>query len=434
MHPRNRRGRRAASGRGRFAVALAGAGVTLLLVAVALPANALTVFDPPDPVTGNATWFYGLGGPYGGCGMTQTDLETQDFVALNVYDLPGDYSTFYNRPMDPSLADRMGMWNNGHNCGRWVSVTVGDYCTGVNDGAPNLPFCRDGSWVSDAYSGATLKMIVADSCVDGNAWCRDDPYHLDLARASLNRFVKNGTAVGDMDPDHWNNRKLTWEFVPAPEYTGDIQLGFLQSAQPYWPAIAVSRLANGIHGVEYYQGGAWKSAVMNGDMGQSYIIGGTVEGGTQFQIRVRDVDDQLINNGRVYRFAFPASCATICNGAYTKASYTTATAPVDPTADPTGTGTCTASYLATGSWPGGFMAQVTVRSGDTAISGWSVSWTPGGDQTIGDVWNGTKSVSGTTVTVSAAGWNQALAADTPTTFGFTATGTESTPTMTCTAF
>ena len=416
------------------ALVVAGVGALVLAVVSALPAGALTVFETPTPVSGNATWFSALGGPYGGCGMTQADLESQNFVALNVYDLPGDYSTFYNRPMAPSLADKMGMWNNGHNCGRWVQVTIGDYCTGVNDGAMNLPFCRDGAWTTDAYNNATLNMIVADSCGDGNAWCRDDPYHLDLAKDALNRFVKNGTAVGDMDPAHWNNRHISWKFIPAPDYTGDIQLGFLQSAQPYWPAISVSRLANGIHGVEYYQDGTWKSAVMNGDMGQSYIIGGTVEAGTQFQIRVRDVNDQLINDGRVYAFAFPASCATNCNGAYTKVAYTTSTAPVEPTANPSGsTGTCTATYQTSGSWPGGFMAQVTVQAGASAITGWSVSWTPASDQTIGDVWNGTKTVNGSTVTVGAAGWNRSLAAGATASFGFTATGSPGAPGLSCVA-
>ena len=82
------------------------------------------------------------------------------------------------------------------------------------------PFCRNGSWVSDAYNGATLDMVVADSCDDGNAWCKDDPYHGDLAQNSLNQFILNGQPVGNMYPNHWNNRQVTWQFVPAPNYRG----------------------------------------------------------------------------------------------------------------------------------------------------------------------------------------------------------------------
>jgi hypothetical protein len=83
--------------------------------------------------------------------------------------------------------------------------------------------------------GATLDFVVADSCDDGNAWCKDDPYHVDLAQASLNQFVLNGQPVGNMYPDHWNNRQVSWQFIPAPNYTGDIKIGAIQGAQPYWP-------------------------------------------------------------------------------------------------------------------------------------------------------------------------------------------------------
>jgi hypothetical protein len=273
------------------------------------------------PGTGNATWFDALGSPYGGCGLPQSILDSQDFVALNVYNTPRDYN-FYPRPLPPG-DPKTGMWDNGHNCGRWVRVSISDYCNGTNDGAPNQAFCRNGSYVADRYNGATLNMIVADSCGDSNAWCRDDPFHLDLSHASLNRFQLNGTPVGDMDPAHWNNRHVSWEFIPAPNYTGDINIGFLQSAQVWWGAVSISHLANGIHGVDYFAGGTWHVAQMNGDMGESYILSPTVQAGTQFQIRVYDVTNTLINNGRVYTFSLPSSCGSSCGVPYTRVTYTT---------------------------------------------------------------------------------------------------------------
>ncbi|MDQ1295092.1 MAG: hypothetical protein QG608_2977, partial [Actinomycetota bacterium] len=97
--------------------------VCAVLVLGQTPTSALEVDDLPDPVTGHATWFSGLGGPYGGCGRTQDSLETQDFVALNVYNTPGDY-TYYPRPLTGKNFELRGMWNNGHNCGRWVRVTM----------------------------------------------------------------------------------------------------------------------------------------------------------------------------------------------------------------------------------------------------------------------------------------------------------------------
>lgn len=418
-----------------------------LLIVSQLPADALDVTGTPSPVTGNATWFAGLGGPYGGCGMAQEDLESQNFVALNVYNTPGNYGDFPNRPMPDSLASKFGMWNNGHNCGRWVQVTMGDNCIGDNDGAMNKPFCRNGGWASDAYNGATLNMLVADSCGDGNAWCRDDPYHLDLAQPALNRFEKSGKAVGDLYPNSWNNRHISWKFIPAPDYSGDIQIGFLQSAQKYWPALSVSHLANGIHGVEYWDSGSWHQATMDGDMGQAYIVG--PNGASTFQLRVRDADDQLINDGRVYTVSLPESCGSSCPKAYTKVSYTTSTEPTGTgtgtgtgTATGTGTsgstgtgGTCTAAVTVASSWPGGYTGTVTVSNpGTTATTGWKVSLTLPSGQSVRSSWNATVTTSGQDVTATSVPYNSSIAPSGSVSWGIVVDGDGQPPaTVTCSA-
>ena len=279
--------------------------------------------------TGNSTYFYNLGSPYGGCGLPQNMLDSQNFVAVNVENSPGDYTTFHTRPISDQYASIRGFFDNGHNCGRWVHVILSDNCNGTNDGAMNQPFCRGGtSWYADKYNGATLDMIVGDSCYDGNAWCRDDPNHLDLAFDALNKFVLNGVAIGDMYPNSWNNRHIQWQFEPAPNYTGDIRIGFILSAQVYWPAIALTHFANGIHKVEYFDGANWVAAPMNGDMGQGYIIQANtpmVNGiaGSNYQIRIYDVNDQLINGGRMYSFSFPSTCSGACSPVFTEVTYTT---------------------------------------------------------------------------------------------------------------
>jgi expansin (peptidoglycan-binding protein) len=466
MSPRRRR-------RVRYAV-LGAACATLLALVPTLVANALSTSSTPTPVTGNATWFDALGAPYGGCGLPQANLDSQNFVALNVYNTPGDYS-FYPRPLTGDNLAKMGMWDNGHNCGRYVQVTISDYCTGVNDGAQNQPFCRNGSWVSDAYNGATLTMLVADSCGDSNAWCRDDPYHLDLAHAALNQFVKNGTTVGDLD-QHWNNRHITWQFVAAPNYSGDINIGFIQGAQRWWPAIDVSHLANGIHGVEYLQGGSWVTAQMNSDMGQSYIVGGLSQGGSDFQIRVRDAGDQLINGGRVYSFSLPSSCSSTCSAAYTQVPYTTSggttsgpsvtaspsrsvsptlsdvptspsssrasvppasSAPPASSPPPVSGKACSASYAVASSWSGNFQGNVTVKnSGTTPLTGWKVTWTFGNGQAVSQAWSANVTQSGSQVTATNVSYNGALGSGASTTFGFLASWNNSTnavPALTCTA-
>jgi len=283
--------------------------------------------EPGELHTGNSTYFYSLGGPYGGCGLPQSELDTQNFVAVNVENSPGDYSTFHERPISEEYADIRGFFDNGHNCGRWVHVIIGDYCDGDNDGSMNQPFCRNGAgYVPDQYNGAELYMILADSCYDGNAWCRDDPNHLDLAYDALNKFEKDGVPIGDMYPDHYNNRLVSWQFVEAPNYTGDIRIGFMISAQIWWPSVAITHLRNGIHGVDYFDGENWVKAEMNGDLGQAYILGPTsiTDGipGSDYRIRVYDVNDQLINDGRIYNFSFPESCGASCSSAFTEVPYT----------------------------------------------------------------------------------------------------------------
>lgn len=103
---------------------------------------------------------------------------------------------------------------------------------------------------------------------------------------------------------------------------------------------------------------------------------------------------------------------------------------VTPSPSPS-VGACTASYRTTNSWPGGYQGEVTVTAGGSAISGWTVRWTPGNGQTVRQVWNGTLAADGSAVTVTNAPYNGAIRASGTTTFGFLADGTPSPPSLTC---
>lgn len=84
-----------------------------------------------------------------------------------------------------------------------------------------------------------------------------------------------------------------------------------------------------------------------------------------------------------------------------------------------GNGGCTATYRTTGSWQGGFQAEVTVaNSGTTAIAGWTVSLSIAAGRSINNLWNGT--LTGSNVTNAPHNGNLAPAAST--TFGFVANG------------
>jgi mannan endo-1,4-beta-mannosidase len=87
-----------------------------------------------------------------------------------------------------------------------------------------------------------------------------------------------------------------------------------------------------------------------------------------------------------------------------------------------------------GEWGGGFQAEVTVRNGATASTGWTVTWTFADGQTVAQAWNGISTQTGASVSVRNAAYNGSLAAGASTTFGFTGnrTGQNSVPTVSCT--
>ncbi len=118
----------------------------------------------------------------------------------------------------------------------------------------------------------------------------------------------------------------------------------------------------------------------------------------------------------------------------------TRTATPTPTPTPTppasgGTASCTASYRVDSSWANGFTATVTVAAGPAAIKSWTATWTWGGNQAFVNTWNATFTQSGTTVSAKNMSYNGAIAAGGNTTAGFQAnfSGTNATPTLSCSA-
>ncbi|GAA3456577.1 endo-1,4-beta-xylanase [Dactylosporangium matsuzakiense] len=107
------------------------------------------------------------------------------------------------------------------------------------------------------------------------------------------------------------------------------------------------------------------------------------------------------------------------------ASRSASASPSTSTSPPPA-GACTATYKITGSWPGGFQGEVSVAG---TRPGWTVKWTFANGQTISQLWGGTLSQSGASVTVTPASWNTAP----PATFGFLASwnATNAAPTVTC---
>ncbi|MGV9213724.1 cellulose binding domain-containing protein [Micromonospora sp. RB23] len=107
------------------------------------------------------------------------------------------------------------------------------------------------------------------------------------------------------------------------------------------------------------------------------------------------------------------------------------TTPPPTTPPPTGA-VCTATYAVQDQWNGGFVANVTVTAGTTALSGWRVTLTLPSGATVTSLWNGVATGSSGTVTVANQSYNGRLAAGQTTSFGFQGTGTGSGATATCT--
>ncbi|MFC4110951.1 endo-1,4-beta-xylanase, partial [Micromonospora zhanjiangensis] len=83
----------------------------------------------------------------------------------------------------------------------------------------------------------------------------------------------------------------------------------------------------------------------------------------------------------------------------TTAPPTTAPPTTAPPTTPPADGACTASYRTISSWQGGFQGEVTITAGSSTINGWTTRWTLGNGQTITQIWSGTLTTSGTSVTV-----------------------------------
>jgi hypothetical protein len=83
---------------------------------------------------------------------------------------------------------------------------------------------------------------------------------------------------------------------------------------------------------------------------------------------------------------------------------------------------CSATYATESEWSGGFVGSVTVtNNGSTALTGWTVTFSFGGDQQVSDAWNASLTQSLEYVTASNESYNGSVAAGSSTSFGFQGT-------------
>ncbi|MGL1933669.1 MAG: expansin-like protein [Fibrobacterales bacterium] len=297
---------------------------------------------------GAATHFQLLGAPYGACGVPQAvlDYDGQDsalvgldennFVALNVFNEPGSYhkapGDYGSRPLDPS-DPYLGMYNNGFNCGRWIEITLGDECDSQygNSGAEGTTICNNNTgWYSDDKNDTKMYAIVTDQCSDGNVWCRDSKYHVDIHTESLNAFqYDDGSYIdpfaflrgsGLWETEFFNNRQVSWRFVKNPKYRGDIHIWYTKgSKEKGWLRLLFTNLPNGIsgavQGVVEGSDTTWVEASQEGDMGQQWIMPDAQQ--DVILVKVKDLDGNFVFEGRVYEAPFPEECGEECSAGAT---------------------------------------------------------------------------------------------------------------------
>ncbi|MEU3454664.1 endo-1,4-beta-xylanase [Micromonospora sp. NPDC006766] len=136
----------------------------------------------------------------------------------------------------------------------------------------------------------------------------------------------------------------------------------------------------------------------------------------------------LFDNSGNKKAAYTAVLNALNAGGTTPPPSTTA--PPSTTPPPSGSG-CTAS-LSLQSWAGGFVANVRVTAGSTAINGWTVRITLPSGTVITGTWNAQASGSTGTVTFRNVDYNGQLGAGGSTDFGFQGTGVGPSGTPACT--
>ncbi|MBO9555983.1 cellulase family glycosylhydrolase [Cellulomonas sp.] len=92
---------------------------------------------------------------------------------------------------------------------------------------------------------------------------------------------------------------------------------------------------------------------------------------------------------------------------------------------------CKVEYTVTNQWNDGFGANVVLTNLGDDVNGWTVGWTFPSGQKVTNLWNGTVTQSGSTVSVKDAGWNASVRKGGTASFGFNGTwsGANAVPTQ-----
>ncbi|MFD6421783.1 cellulase family glycosylhydrolase [Streptomyces sp. NPDC060198] len=145
-----------------------------------------------------------------------------------------------------------------------------------------------------------------------------------------------------------------------------------------------------------------------------------VNGTTETSVAASTTASVTVNSltaGTAYSFAVYARDAAGNRSARSAAvSLTTATGGGSTGA------ACSVAYRVVGDWGNGFQGEITLRNtGTAAVSNWKLGFSFANGQTIGNMWGGTPTQSGSAVSVTPAAYTSAIAANSSVTLGFIGT-------------
>ncbi|MFI7501001.1 cellulase family glycosylhydrolase [Streptomyces sp. NPDC049687] len=157
---------------------------------------------------------------------------------------------------------------------------------------------------------------------------------------------------------------------------------------------------------------AWPAATDNvGVVGYDVV---RVAGGTETALAASTTNSVTVTGlsaSTAYTFAVYARDAAGNRSARSgTVAVTTTGAPSTP---------CSVGYRVVGEWPGGFQAEIALRNpGTAAITGWKLVFTFADGQTVTNMWGGTPTQSGGTVSVAPASYTSTIPAGGSVTVGF----------------
>jgi cellulase/cellobiase CelA1 len=146
----------------------------------------------------------------------------------------------------------------------------------------------------------------------------------------------------------------------------------------------------------------------------------TADASGQIAVQFTSVKDNAKVNGiEVIGGSIATPTPTPTQGTTPTPTPTQGTTPTPTPTQGTGGLACSVQYAVTNQWSGGFGASVTItNTGSTTINGWTLTWSFANGQTITQLWNGSYTQSGSTVSVTNASYNGTIAPGGTTNFGF----------------